>query len=265
MATEHFRAPPASPSAPIRLPWPWRHLIGDGKADLVIANDQTGTVSVLLGNGDGTFQGPTTFSAGTAPVSVAVADVTGDGYSDLIVANDTNPGSVSVLLGNGNGTFQSPTSFAAAAQPLSVAAMDVNGDGKPDLVVAYANSASVSVLLGNGNATFQSPISFATGPDPASVAVADVNGDGRPDLVAANAASNTVSVLLNAGNGNFTGQVYTIDTVGPFVQSINRTTPHGPVITTAGSVTFTVTFSEPVTGVVPSDFQVALTGVGHAP
>ncbi len=90
------------------------------------------------------------------------------------------------------------------------------------------------------------------------MAVADLNGDGKPDLVTSDFENNSVSVLLNASNGNFTGQVYTIDQTPPFVTSINP--PPTSPITNASSVSFTVTFSEPVTGVDATDFQLAKTG-----
>ena len=85
---------------------------GDGKPDLVVANDGSNTVSVLLGNGNGTFQAQQTFATGVDPTSVALGDVNGDGKPDLVVANDGSD-TVSVLLGNGNGTFQASQAFAA--------------------------------------------------------------------------------------------------------------------------------------------------------
>jgi len=241
---------------------------GDGKPDLAVANRNSDTVSVLLGNGNGTFQAQQAFATGTSPVAVALSDVNGDGIPDLAVAN-YNSYTVSVLLGNGNGTFQGQQTFAAGSRPLSVALGDVNGDGKPDIAVAnlgerFAYDSSVSVLLGNGNGTFQGQETFAAGSAPFSVALGDVNGDGRPDLVVGSSSTGpAASVLVNALNGNFTSQVYTIDTVAPFVQSINRTTPAGPA-TNATSVSYTVTFSKPVTGVDPADFTLALTGSAAA-
>ena len=92
----------------------------DGKPDLIIANDlagSAGAVSVLLGNGNGTFANRQTFAAGSNPYFVAVADVNGDGKLDLVVANQTSTGTVSVLLGNGNGTFAAPQSFTIGVNP----------------------------------------------------------------------------------------------------------------------------------------------------
>jgi hypothetical protein len=177
-------------------------LNGDGKADLVVANNSSSTVSVFLGNGDGSFQTKTDYTVGANPTGLALADLNGDGKLDLVVA-DNGVSTVSVLLGNGNGTFQTKTDFTVGSRPFRVTAADLNGDGKIDLVVADSGASTVSVLLGNGNGTFQTKVDYATGSTAYDVAVGDVNGDGKPDLVVANGGSNSVSVLLGNGNGTF--------------------------------------------------------------
>ena len=105
-------------------------------------------VTVLLGNGDGTFT-PTAASpvTGFLPYSVVVADFNGDGKPDLVTAN-AGSNSVTVLLGNGDGTFAAPLSFAAGTDPLFAAVGDLTGDGIPDLAVANNSTSSVAVLLG---------------------------------------------------------------------------------------------------------------------
>ncbi len=251
-----FQAPQSFATGDEPFPLALADVNGDSKPDIVVANEGDNTVSVLLGNGNGTFQTQQTFATSAMPEAVAVGDVNGDGKPDLLVANYGGK-TVSLLLGNGNGTFQTQQTFAAGTQPRSVALADVNGDGIPDLVVANHGFSVASVLLGNGNGTFQAQQTFAAGNEPLSVAVGDVNGDGRPDFIVANYGSNTVSVFLNATNGNFTGQDYVIDTLTPFVQSINRANPVNAT-TNAASVTFTVTLSQPITGVQSSDFQVRL-------
>ena len=197
---------------------------GDGHPDLVVANwcqnygCPNGGLSVLFGNGDGTFQAAFTYSSGGyQPNSVAIADVNGDGHQDLVVANhcqisDCDSGPVSVLLGNGDGSFQAPVNYGSGGYgPNSVAIADVNGDGHPDLVVtnscqtsACRNGGTVSVLLGNGDGSFQAPVSYSSdGINATSAAIADVNADGRPDVVMANYCVTTacengsVGVLLN--------------------------------------------------------------------
>jgi hypothetical protein len=177
---------------------------GDGKPDLAVANQGSDNVSVLLGQGDGTFLTAVSYPIGTYPLSVAVGDFNGDGKQDLAVAGGGNNGTVSVLLGNGDGSFQKAVSYAAGSQPQSVAVADFNGDGILDLAVANSTSpGTVRVLLGQGDGTFLPAQSFPAGAGPRSVAVGDFNGDGRPDLVVANPDSNTVSVLLGNGDGTF--------------------------------------------------------------
>ena len=136
---------------------------GDGRLDLVVANGNINCVSMLLGNGNGTFQSPQDFASGVAPFSVVVGDFNSDGRADLAEANSNTSGGVGVLLGNGNGTFQAAQNFATGIQPISLAVGDFNGDGRPDLAVTNFVSRSVSVLLGNGNGTFQGAQDFATG------------------------------------------------------------------------------------------------------
>ena len=175
---------------------------GDGIPDLVIANRSSNTVSVLLGNGNGTFQHQLTFATGTFPDAVACADVTGDGKVDIVVLA-SQYGTVSVLLGNGNGTFQAQQTFGITRGPDSLVVGDVNGDGKPDIAVAYNYKNTVGVFLGDGNGTFQAPQTFATGSHPNSLALGDLNGNGKPDLAVVNASDNTVGVFLGNGDGTF--------------------------------------------------------------
>ena len=107
----------------------------DGNLDLAISNSSNNTVSIVLGNGDGTFRAPVTYSVGTWPMQIATADFNGDGNLDIAVANATSPGTVSVLLGHGDGTFQSPVTDPSEAYSGAVVVGDFNGDGKLDLAV----------------------------------------------------------------------------------------------------------------------------------
>ena len=119
----------------------------DGKLDLAVVNPGSTTVSVLLGNGNGTFAAKQDFTTGTNPRSVAVADVNGDGKPDVAVAN-FNSNTVNVLLGNGNGTFAAKQDFTAGSGADFLVAADFNGDGKVDLAVVNYYSNTVSILLG---------------------------------------------------------------------------------------------------------------------
>jgi len=213
---------------------------GDGKLDLVVANGclgsncATGSVGVLLGKGDGTFEKVVTYRSGAASVfgsHLAVGDLNGDGKLDLAVAttgsgcgNGCPHGLVAVLLGNGDGTFKKARTYPTGGFDAIgwVAIADVNGDKKPDLVVAnYCATecsyppaeGSVSVLLGKGDGTFRTAKTYPSGGNgTASVAVADVNKDGKPDLLVANCGplacgpgspGGNVGVLIGNGNGTF--------------------------------------------------------------
>jgi hypothetical protein len=168
---------------------------GNGILDLAVESQSS--VSVLLGNGDGTFQPPQVYpvSGGVVPnTGLAVGDFTGNGVLDIV----TRTGEL--LLGNGDGTFQPAIGLGFGGS--SIVAGDFNGDGNLDLAVTnYGNT--VSVLLGNGDGTFQAPLTYTVGSGPASVAVGDFNGDGVPDLAVANQGSANVSVLLGNGDGSF--------------------------------------------------------------
>ncbi|MBD3423088.1 MAG: T9SS type A sorting domain-containing protein, partial [Candidatus Latescibacteria bacterium] len=174
-------------------------LDGDGDIDLAVANAYSDNVSILLGNGDGTFTSAVNYGAGGAPQAVAVADLDGDGGLDLAVVNATS-NNVSVLLGNGDGTFGSAVNYGTGVDPRSVAPTDLDGDGDIDLAVANAYSDNVSILLGNGDGTFTSAVNYAVGNEPQFVAAADLDGDGDNDLAVPNYNSYKVSILLNLSN-----------------------------------------------------------------
>jgi hypothetical protein len=261
---------------------------GDRRLDLAVANQSSNTVSILLGNGDGTFQPAQNYATGASPHSLVVGDFNGDGKLDIVTTNygsATVPGTVSVLLGNGDGTFAAPINFTLPGEfppgytgttpvpqvPIGVAVGDMNHDGRLDLVVtadtsfsppvgsnvingyvnvllgqrngtfapattsllntsqkgdtplrsvaladfngdgnldiaALSEASSVFVLLGNGDGTVRAPTRYATGLNSYSLAVGDVNGDGKLDLVTTNtdySAVNGVSVLLGNGDGSF--------------------------------------------------------------
>ena len=182
---------------------------GDGIPDLAVGNFNDGTVSVLLGKGDGTFQTAQSFAAGMNPQSLAVGDFKGDGIPDLAVANTGSPnGTVNILLGKGDGSFQVPVGHDLDFGPRTVAVGDFNGDGKLDLVVAgdSGDYPGLIVLLGKGDGTFQTAQSIDAGPDLESLAVGDFNGDGHLDLVVTNILpdfTSTVGILLGKGDGTF--------------------------------------------------------------
>jgi Ca2+-binding RTX toxin-like protein len=174
----------------------------DGFADIVTANEATpGSVSVLLGNGNGSFSAaPLKLSVGDEPHSVVVADVNKDGRADLITTNVVS-NSVSVLLGAGNGTFAAAKSFATGNGAIAATTGDFNNDGKLDIATANVNANSVSILIGDGLGGFSVPTNVTVGDMPYGVVSGDFNGDGKLDFAAAN--TNNVSVVLGNGNGTF--------------------------------------------------------------
>ena len=199
---------------------------GDGKPDIAVVNSGSNNVSILLNNGDGTFQAAKNFDAGNSMTNIFASDFNGDGKLDLAVflpgnsANSAN-GEVRILLGNGDGTFQAPlvTSLTVAATTLAVG--DLNGDRKADLILSDAglNSTDITleILLGKGAGTFQAPDQISvTGLNSAVFAVADLNKDGKPDLAVS--VSGGVQVLLGKGDGTF--QAAGVLAQGPSVVSI---------------------------------------------
>ena len=173
----------------------------DSYPDLVVVNSATDDVSVLLGVGDGTFASSVNYGVGTAPISVAIGDFSGDGKQDLAVANSTD---ISILLGNGSGAFAAvvPTTTAGTS-PMAVAVGYFNTGTNLDLAVANYDSHNVSILLGNGNGTFAAAVNYPVGTNPVSIAVGDFNNDGKTDLAVANLGSDDVSILLGNGDGTF--------------------------------------------------------------
>ena len=167
---------------------------GDGIPDLAVASF-SGAVSMLIGNGDGTFQGYVDYMTGAAARGIVTGDFNGDGNLDLAVANQTS-NTVSILLGNGDGTFRSHVDYQAGSGPFALATGDFNGDGALDLAVVNQSDNQVSILLGNGDGTFATHTDYPTGSSPQSVTAGDFARNGRLDLAVVNYGSNTASVLL---------------------------------------------------------------------
>jgi hypothetical protein len=228
---------------------------GDRKADLVVVNQASNTMSVLLGKGDGTFQPRTDYATGASPAGVAVGDFNCDGKLDVAVANK-GANSVSILLGNGDGTFGAKTDIALPLTPVALTVGDFNGDGKADIAVATFNATqdSATMLRGNGDGTFQLPVTTVSDTIPfvggndlglagtgvSTILSGDFNGDGHADLVVVNNEDivvvtararfggilstavvpepGTVSVLL--GNGDGTLQAPRTFAVGSGAESV---------------------------------------------
>src|ERR1700691_4998947 len=133
---------------------------GDGRLDVVTGNtfSTADTVSVLLGNADGTFAPHVDYPAGGAPTSVAVGDFNGDGKLDIAVLYGSSNASVGILLGHGDGTFKPVMSTTAGPGGTSFSVGDFDGDGKLDVAIADDLTNNVDVMLGKGNGSFNPPV-----------------------------------------------------------------------------------------------------------
>jgi hypothetical protein len=179
---------------------------GDGNLDIVVGNTELASVSVLLGNGDGTFGPPVIFPVSGAPYSLAVADFNHDGQLDLATA-DFDSNRISILLGSGDGSFVASGDYGVGNGPLGLSVGDFNRDGEADLVIANWRDDNIGILFGRGDGTFHPMTHYTVGDGPNSIAVADLNGDRIQDLVAANGDTSTVSVLFGKGDGTFASAV----------------------------------------------------------
>jgi hypothetical protein len=191
----------------------------DGRLDLAFASfghtpDHLGSVTVLMGNGDGTFGAQYSYGTGTGPIGMAIADFNRDGLPDVVTADggddpdwDFLANTVSVFLGNGNGTLRNAPKLYVAEEPSFVAVGDLDGNGTPDLVTPSWYYSLVSVFLGNGNGTFGAR-NYGVAGYPQSLAIGDLNADGHPDLATTNYGPypnpvGTISLLFGTANGTF--------------------------------------------------------------
>jgi hypothetical protein len=179
---------------------------GDGKPDIVTSNAgdpsfDVPSLGVLAGNGDGTFQAPSTIAVGEAASALAAGDFRGDGKLDVALASGFGANNVAVLLNNGDGTFATTPSFSAGGVlPSAVAAGDFTGSGKLDLVTTGIGG-DVVVLFNNGDGTFGTGPTLSDPDSPTSVVVGDF-GNGHQDI-AVGSEGGTIEVFLGNGDGTF--------------------------------------------------------------
>jgi hypothetical protein len=181
---------------------------GDGKTDLAVSTNAG--ISVLLGNGDGTFQNAMLL-AGTGLGQMVVGDINGDNKPDLIIISGSG---FSTMLGNGDGTLQAPVFHDLGSAATNSISGGNFGNGNFDL--AFGTGSSVVVVLGNGNGTFQSGFTYAAGNGASLVIAADFTGDTKLDLAVANRYDNTISVLPGNGDGTFQSQMVSALGFEPF-------------------------------------------------
>ncbi len=180
----------------------------DGNVDIVVSNGSESSLSILLGNGDGTFQPQQEVTVGSSNRGVAVLDVDGDGDIDIVNAN-SGSGDISLLINDGSGVFGPATFFDGGVLgewPLSSA--DFDNDGILDFAVGGINSQSIAVHLGNGDGTFTLAGTVGGIGNTWMFAVGDVDLDGNVDVASANSSSNEGSISFGDGNGGFTSTDY---------------------------------------------------------
>jgi len=190
---------------------------GDGRPDLAVTNE-SGTISILIGFGNGTFDVPLSYQANGTPSSIAIGDWNRDGKVDLASSNLASD-DVSILQNTNTcssncGSLGAAANFGTGTTPRSIAIGDFNHDGRLDAAVTNEGSASVSILLGAGTGSFTAAANFAAGTFPASITTGDFNRDGNTDLAVVNFTSQNFTVLLGNGSGGFTSTNYTNGLVG---------------------------------------------------
>jgi hypothetical protein len=178
-------------------------LTGTSVLDLVVANTSDNTLSIFLGNGDGTFAAPTTVAVGNGPVALLAGDFNIDGKTDVAVVNQTDA-TVEILLGNGDGTFTVGQTYAIGNGATAIVGADFNNDGFTDLVIANETDNTLSLLFGNGDGTFKIGTPIPVLGAPIALAKTDFNNDGNADLAVVTNSTKQVLILLGNGNGTFT-------------------------------------------------------------
>jgi hypothetical protein len=182
----------------------------DGHLDLAVGNggasDDGTTISVLLGNGDGTFNTKTDYTVGVAPDNLTAGDFNADGYLDIVVACSGTGGTgtaLYLLTNRGNGTFNSSTTLTTVEQPIDVNAADFNGDSNVDLAVVSIESGgagtTLSIFLGNADGTFQTRADYTVGVAPYRITIGDFDNDADLDIGVTNTGSsnNSFSIMFN--------------------------------------------------------------------
>ena len=183
---------------------------GDGILNLAVADQGTNAISILLGNGDGTFTATmqSTITAGLGANWLVAGDFNEDGNVDLAVANvsDSGTSGVSIFFGDGTGAFTLHASFPTGGLPFAVATADFNKDGHLDLAVSNSGDGTITVLFGDGAGAFSPGETLTVGVLPQVVVVGDFNEDGNLDLAVANETDGAVSILFGDGLGGFSAQ-----------------------------------------------------------
>lgn len=175
----------------------------DGLLDIAVTNQDSNSISILIGNGDGSFKNQASYASSNNAFQFSSQDINHDGLLDIVTASNSTA-SIGVMLGNGDGSFKSSLSFASLAFSWTLDIGDISGDGHVDVVNANVEPTGVvSVHIGNGDGTFRAYTSYAVGNNPGAVALRDINGDSLLDMLVTGAGSDSLGVLVNKGDGTF--------------------------------------------------------------
>lgn len=191
---------------------PWTVETGDfnndGVTDLMTGNLGGDDISVILGNGDGSFRSAVSYAldANINPRAATTADFNGDGNLDIASANNAGD-NVSILMGRGDGTFAGHVNYAAGDGSRWVEAADYNNDGFADIATVNEFDGTMSILLGRGDGTFNAKVDYANSVGSRTATAGDLNGDGNLDIVTTSEGASNISVYLGRGDGTFQNQV----------------------------------------------------------
>ena len=192
----------------------------DQQLDIVSVNSKLNSITVLMGQSDGTFANQTMYSTGndSHPFAGASADLNNDGRLDLITANEGTD-SIGVLFGFNYTTFRSPVSYSSndSFRPFGIAASDFNNDGFQDIATAFNGNGKIGIYLGCGNGSFILTITYSIGDNarPWSIIASDLNNDDRVDIIVTENRSGGIGILLGYGNGSFTkARMYSFESSG---------------------------------------------------
>lgn len=220
-------------------------LNGNGRLDLIITNYTNSNITILFGNGNGTFQPGLSYGVGTNPIGIVAVDLNGNGSLDLAIAEYAPSNRIFVLWNNGSGLFLTATAIQLNTGAWGITYGDFNGDGIMDLAVSIFNSYTIAVIINNGNNTFQPPVYYNTGIFPRGIISRDINNDGKLDLIVTNETNNNIAILLGNGNGSFQNPTYSTVQPGnsPWALAGEDFTEDGKIdIVSANSITNNVSF-----------------------